>query len=222
MEKKQAIFAEPERPEVKNTIEKEIIFQRREMTKFAKKMKKTGKFTKKDLEEGIQEDDLLIKKLEKKLGIKKVGNYEEEDILGLGQNLSGSNAIDWDSLMGKSPTQSGTSPVGTVDDDDETEREVEDMDVTEEKETQEILDGKQFFQDQTESNENLSKKEKKRVHFADEISRETTSSNSTPRSIGVNSSDLNEDDFSSESDMGLHKLIFFSQIFFNSISTVYL
>ena len=59
----------------KNTIEDEIVFQAREKAKFEKKMKSKNKkmrLLKKDLESGIEEDDLIIKRLEKKLGIKKV------------------------------------------------------------------------------------------------------------------------------------------------------
>merc|ERR1712235_220761 len=90
----------------RNTIEAEIKIQNREKTKFKKKMSKKvnleKKLSKKELEAGIEEDDLIIKRLERKLGIKKKGKYEDEDILALGQDLENNDGIDWGTLEGKS------------------------------------------------------------------------------------------------------------------------
>ena len=58
-----------------NTIEHEMRVQQRELEKHAKRMSKAKKpkpLTKKELEAGIEEDDAMIKRLERKLGLKKV------------------------------------------------------------------------------------------------------------------------------------------------------
>lgn len=70
------VESEEEINQNRNTIEAEIKIQNREKTKFKKKMSKKinleKKLSKKELEAGIEEDDLIIKRLERKLGIKKV------------------------------------------------------------------------------------------------------------------------------------------------------
>ena len=58
-----------------STIEHEMRVQQRELEKHAKRMSKAKKpkpLTKKELEAGIEEDDAMIKRLERKLGLKKV------------------------------------------------------------------------------------------------------------------------------------------------------
>ena len=58
-----------------NTIEHEMMVQERTLAKHKKRMakaKKPSKLTRKELEAGIEDDDAMIKRLERKLGIKKV------------------------------------------------------------------------------------------------------------------------------------------------------
>ena len=58
-----------------NTIEHEMMVQERTLAKHQKRMAKSKKpklMSKKELEDGIEEDDQMIKRLERKLGLKKV------------------------------------------------------------------------------------------------------------------------------------------------------
>ena len=62
-------------PERKNTIEHEMMVQQRTLEKHKKRMEKAKNpkiLSKKELEVGIEEDDRMIKRLERKLGLKKV------------------------------------------------------------------------------------------------------------------------------------------------------
>ena len=85
------VESEEEINQNRNTIEAEIKIQNREKTKFKKKMSKKinleKKLSKKELEAGIEEDDIIIKRLERKLGIKKVLFFEIKTyIIKMGRN----------------------------------------------------------------------------------------------------------------------------------------
>ena len=67
--------AEPEPEERKKeltTIEKEMKIVKREKKKHRKKMFKSREMTIDDLQAGIEDDDAIIRNMERKLGIKKV------------------------------------------------------------------------------------------------------------------------------------------------------
>merc|ERR1712106_366795 len=110
--------------------------------------------SKKELEEGIDDDDQTIKRLERKLGLKKKGGYEDDDILGLGQGLSD---VDWGALVGanegdkddKDEEDEEDEDEG-VDDDDEMDID-EDMDDFDDDEDQEVEDEED--EDEEEQNE---------------------------------------------------------------------
>lgn len=58
------------------TIEKEMKIVKREKKKHRKKMVKSREMTIDDLQAGIDDDDAIIRNMERKLGIKKVNNFE--------------------------------------------------------------------------------------------------------------------------------------------------
>merc|ERR1711990_1242219 len=128
------VESEEEINQNRNTIEAEIKIQNREKTKFKKKMSKKinleKKLSKKELEAGIEEDDIIIKRLERKLGIKKKGKYEDEDILALGQDLDNNDGIEWGTLEGKSEDEPNIESFDMEDNHISDEEEIENKNIS--------------------------------------------------------------------------------------------